>query len=66
MIEINITPLFYIQLFQQWSQFFKKNEDFYNFDFLLFEYEYDTMLDRHDLTLGFFGFVICFKKNVFN
>ena len=65
MIEINITPTFYILLFQQWTDFFN-NDRIRGIDIFQITYERDYRLDRHNVVLIILGFVVSFRKNVFS
>lgn len=65
-IEINVTPTFYIMIFQQWSDFLNKQERIRGFDIFLITYERDYRLDRHNFVFGLFGIVLSFRKNVFD
>lgn len=57
--------MFYIILFQEWTDFLNKKEKLRNIDIIIIKYERDKWLDRHNLILCVLGFGVSLRRNVF-
>lgn len=64
-IEINITPTFYIMIFEEWTKAMDKKERIRGICIFSLIYERDYRLDRHNIVFCLLGIVLSFRKNVF-
>lgn len=63
-MTIDITPMVFIELWQQWSQLFEKN-NWYDFQIINLELEKDLMLDGFEVKAALLGFCFRLRWNYF-
>lgn len=63
-ITIDITPMVFVELSEQWSQLFEKN-NWYDFQIINLELEKDLMLDGFEVKAALLGFCFRLRWNYF-